>query len=576
MSSVESQDSEFPAIISILHVDDEVSILDLTRTFLENLSKGKLVVDSLEKPLEIFNKINEKNFDVIVCDYQMSDLTGIQLLEQLRENRIEIPFIMFTGRGREEVAIRALNLGAKRYIKKGGDIKSQFEELRHAIKEVVSYQRVQIELQEKNVSLEAINKISSRLHQLDDEKSVIKAAVESMMDYSGSPLAGIYKLEENSAYLDLVYSKGFDEKSLQVLRKMPLEGSLTGLSVKQKEVLWTSYVDRDNRADEESGKQLQRLDHRFAVSIPLINQNRVLGTLGLVFKEKKSFKEHERETFLAIGKTVALAMTNAKNISLIKESEEILRINEKYLKEAQTIAQIGHWRLDPLTQEITGSDELFRIFGLTKEESSLDKFVEVVHPDDREFDLYHIRRGMEYGEHWNIEHRLICPDGTTKYVHAKGEAITDITGKVLLLLGTVQDITERKQIENEIRKQKKFTDSVIDALTDTLYIFDPENGKVILWNKVFEEICGYSFEEISNNVPFDYYPPEEHQRIEEATKLISEKGRGILELTFITKNGKYIPFEYSAVLIKSPEGKSWICAIGRDISKRQKIISRTV
>lgn len=64
-----------------------------------------------------------------------------------------------------------------------------------------------------------------------------------------------------------------------------------------------------------------------------------------------------------------------------------------------------------------------------------------------EFDLFHIRRGMEQGLPWDIEHRLICDDKTLKYVHAKGEAITDESGKVVQLIGTVQDITERKKTE---------------------------------------------------------------------------------------------------------------------------------
>jgi len=97
--------------------------------------------------------------------------------------------------------------------------------------------------------------------------------------------------------------------------------------------------------------------------------------------------------------------------------------------------------------EVSGSDELFHIFSLSREEATLDQFLEVVHPKDREFDQFHIRRGIEEGIPWDIEHRLLLDDRTLKYVQAKGEAITDNTGKVIQLVGTVQDITERKRTE---------------------------------------------------------------------------------------------------------------------------------
>jgi PAS domain S-box-containing protein len=146
------------------------------------------------------------------------------------------------------------------------------------------------------------------------------------------------------------------------------------------------------------------------------------------------------------GKIVG-TLSSGVDITERKKTEEILQNSEHYLKEAQAIAQIGSWRLNPKTLEVSGSDELFRIFSLSREEATLEKFLEVVHPKDREFDQFHIRRGLEEGIPWDIEHRLLLGGRTLKYVQAKGEAITDNTGKVIQLVGTVQDITERKRTE---------------------------------------------------------------------------------------------------------------------------------
>ena len=140
----------------------------------------------------------------------------------------------------------------------------------------------------------------------------------------------------------------------------------------------------------------------------------------------------------------------ATDITERKQVEDSLKESEQLLSKAQEIAHIGHWKLNPDTNEVTGSNELYRIFGLRREESTFESFIEVVHPEDREFDVATIRRGIEHGEDWNIEHRLICKDGTQKWTQSVGEAITDETGKVVLLVGTAQDITKRKKGEKAL------------------------------------------------------------------------------------------------------------------------------
>jgi len=133
-----------------------------------------------------------------------------------------------------------------------------------------------------------------------------------------------------------------------------------------------------------------------------------------------------------------------------------------------------------------------------------------------------------------------------------------------------QEITEHKQAKEEIRAQKRFTDNVIDSLPDTFYIFDPESGKGIQWNRTLNEISGYDYEEMSELPPLHFYPPEEHQLVEETVKTTLEKGRATVELNYIIADGTRIPFEYSTVLIEDAEGKPCICAIGRDITERKQ------
>ncbi len=135
-------------IISVLHVDDEEISLKAIKIYLEESTEGKIKVDSLINPEQVLRRLHEKAYDVIVVDYQMPSMDGLQLLELLRNQNNNIPFIILTGRGREDIAIRALNLGANRYIKKRMDTESQFNELFQAIKDIVRHSRVQHALQE--------------------------------------------------------------------------------------------------------------------------------------------------------------------------------------------------------------------------------------------------------------------------------------------------------------------------------------------------------------------------------------------------------------------------------------------
>jgi len=131
-------------MITLLYVDDEPDLLDLCKLFLER--EGEFSVVTVPSATSALQLIKERPFDAIISDYQMPEMDGIEFLKKVRMDFKDIPFILFTGRGREEVVIEAINCGADFYLQKGGAPRAQFSELSHKIRQAIRTKQVEQEL----------------------------------------------------------------------------------------------------------------------------------------------------------------------------------------------------------------------------------------------------------------------------------------------------------------------------------------------------------------------------------------------------------------------------------------------
>jgi len=139
---------------SVLYVDDEPALLEIGKLFLER--SGALAIETVSSAREALNLLGEQRCDAVVADYQMPEMDGIELLKEVRQHFEDIPFILFTGRGREEVVVEALNHGADGYIQKGGDPHSQFAELEHRVVRAVERRRAILALRDSEKRYRAL------------------------------------------------------------------------------------------------------------------------------------------------------------------------------------------------------------------------------------------------------------------------------------------------------------------------------------------------------------------------------------------------------------------------------------
>ncbi|MBN2228674.1 MAG: response regulator [Candidatus Thorarchaeota archaeon] len=121
----------------VLFVDDDIELLDIAKLLLQqsDLDIEVIVATSVKEALE---RLEKEQFDIVIADYLMPDASGIDLLEAIRSSDDAIGFIMWTGHSREEVAIKALNLGADYYILKGANYRDQFNTIRDVMKKIIS------------------------------------------------------------------------------------------------------------------------------------------------------------------------------------------------------------------------------------------------------------------------------------------------------------------------------------------------------------------------------------------------------------------------------------------------------
>lgn len=182
-------------MISILYVDDEPELLGLCKIFLEQDNEFKVTpIASVSEGLDCLAR---NPYDVIISDYQMPDIDGLEFLKRVRAKDEDIPFILFTGRGREEVVIEAINNGVDFYLQKGGDPRAQFAELGHKIRKAVKGRNIIQALRmenEKNRGL--MDHANDAIFIADAETGMLIDANRKAQDLVGRPLDEIRTMHQ--------------------------------------------------------------------------------------------------------------------------------------------------------------------------------------------------------------------------------------------------------------------------------------------------------------------------------------------------------------------------------------------
>ncbi|MBW3635618.1 MAG: PAS domain S-box protein [Armatimonadetes bacterium] len=291
--------------------------------------------------------------------------------------------------------------------------------------------------------------------------------------------------------------------------------------------------------------------------------------------------EFNSNVYLSGNKKVV--QCNIRNISERKQDEAGLRLSEANLAQAQQIAHVGSWvwslhNLDAFAlNPLSWSDEVFRIFGYQPHEIevSYTVFIQGVHPDDRAAVEEALHRAFETGQNYDLEHRIVWPEGTERVVRERSEIVYGQDGRPVQMIGTVQDVTERKRAEEELRASQIHHRAILQSALDAIISIDQE-GRVREWNPAAEKMFGYEREfALGRRMAELIVPPSLREQHWKGLNRYLQSGEAVLldrrsEITAMRADGSEFPVEL-AITRHSLEGPPIFSGYIRDITERKQV-----
>jgi PAS domain S-box-containing protein len=382
--------------ISVLVVDDEPAMATVTKLYLEE--RNGFTCDICTSAPEALCKLESSPFDIIVSDYQMPGMDGIAFLKAVRTRTEYIPFILFTGRSREDVVIEALNNGADFYLQKGADPEAQFAELAHKIHHAVEQRRSEEALSESE-SLQRIilENVAENVVFQDAECRIIWA--NRAAHYS----AGCLGEEITGRYCYEVWQN----------RSQPCENCSVLMAI-------------------HTGEPHAGLTHTPGGGEWIVQGTPVRDAKGDI-----------------IG-----AVKTALEVTALKAIEYERMRSKEQLDLAVEAANLAVWDWYPAKNVMHYNDTYATMLGYAPEELELrdGTLAHLVHPDDLPATIRAIREHFKGNTpSAKAEFRMRCSDGTWKWIYACGKVVEwDEDKNPVRMAGVHQDTTKIKELEAQI------------------------------------------------------------------------------------------------------------------------------
>ena len=500
---------------SILYVDDEDILLNLGKIFLERT--GDFTVETMNSALHATEHIKSSHYDAIVSDYEMPGKNGIELLKEVRSQCGDIPFILFTGKGREDVVIDAINNGVDFYLQKGGTPTPQFAELSHLIKKAIERKRASETLLNNEERLRfALEGTNDGLWDLDilSNKFFLSPRGWEILEYGSDN-----KSDPNTQWQDLVVQEDIPVISNAIDECLKRKTDLLNLEVKTRTKTggWKWILAR--------GKVVEWDSYG--------NPLRMTGTLTDIQNQKvaeenllKSKKDWEI-IFRAIGNP---AFILDKNNNILEANEALYALTGKSPEE---IRKLKCW------QVFHNPESIHPVAGCPLEKMKQSGVMET--------------QVMELSTVNGIFLISCTP-------------VNDEEGSLEKVIHIATDITKSKEMEIQITETRDYLNQIFSSVKEGIVIIDAATHRILDLNNAAIEMIGAPREEILSNVCHKYICPAEqgacpisdlHQTVNNSERiLLNTDGKSIPIIKYV------VPFNY--------KGKKCLLETFYDDSVRKK------
>jgi PAS domain S-box-containing protein len=470
-------------MISLLYVDDEPIFLDLAKRLLE--VPGEFFVDTKSSAREGLEALASGHFDAIVADYMMPEMDGIVFLQQVRKEFGKIPFIMLTGKGREEIVIRALNAGADFYLQKTGKPQIVFSELKHILKQYVSLQQTEKSILERE----------ERYHDLQNAN-------------------------------DLIQSVGPDGRFLYVNKKW-----LDRLGYEEKDLAHLAIFDIIHQ---------ESLSHCMTTFRRVISGENV-GIVDAIFKTrdgKKVYVEGIANCKITDGKP-QYTRGIFKDVTDRKTAEAALRESEERFRTLVETTRDIVWEVDKDDRYTYVSPQVLGILGYTPEEVIGKSCFDLMAPGEAD----NIRK--QYAEMVSagkpivrLENTNLHKDGRQVILETSGEPVHAADGSFKGYRGIDRDITERKRAEKAIHQSEQYLMTLLESLPAGVIVVDAVTHTILRANASALKLSGASVNDIVGKVCHQFICPSA-----EGQCPITDKGMTLdrSERILLTASGGQVP-----------------------------------
>ncbi|HCQ12931.1 PAS domain S-box protein, partial [Flavobacterium sp.] len=263
-----------------------------------------------------------------------------------------------------------------------------------------------------------------------------------------------------------------------------------------------------------------------------------------------------------------------KNEAALKQSAEKIRISKERLQKAQEIGKFGYWQQELHSDAIWASKEAMLICGLGTEEGELQRATVAACIIDLDKVREATAKLVEHGIEYDIDIRINPADGSpTRFISALAELENNENGEPVRIVGTLQDITERKKAEEEIKNTEERRKLIMNSALDAIICID-KAGMITFWNPQAEQIFGWSENEVMGKLLSAIIVPEKFRAMHSAgMDRYMETGKGqslnkLLQLSAIKRDGTEFPIELTVLPIQQ-DGEEFFCAFIRDITERK-------